>query len=64
MVEEYNTRTNVVTRRAWREKGKLGQDNGWIVEVGDPEPSKLDTLENFNIKESSSAVSKNTNLPN
>ncbi|XP_011298841.1 protein DPCD [Fopius arisanus] len=55
LVEEYNLETNVVTRRAWREKGKLGQDVGWTVEIGDPEPRKEDNLEISGIRESSSA---------
>ncbi|XP_015117135.1 protein DPCD [Diachasma alloeum] len=55
LVEEYNLETNVVTRRAWREKGKLGQDVGWVVEIGDPEPQKEDNLEISGIRESSSA---------
>lgn len=58
LVEEYHLETNVVTRRAWREKGKLGQDVGWVVEIGDPEPKKEDTLETSGIRESSSAVRK------
>ncbi|KAK2584093.1 hypothetical protein KPH14_006536 [Odynerus spinipes] len=53
MVEEYNMDTNVLVRRAWREKGKLGQDVGWAVEVGDPEP-KQNNLETYGIEESSS----------
>lgn len=57
MVEEYHLDTNVLMRRAWREKGKLGQDVGWIVEVGDPEPKAQDNLEVSGIRESSDAVS-------
>ncbi|XP_015520020.1 protein DPCD [Neodiprion pinetum] len=53
MVEEYHLDTNVLTRRAWREKGKLGQDVGWAVEVGDPDPKPLDNLEVSGIRESS-----------
>lgn len=52
MVEEYNLDTNVLVRRAWKEKGKLGQDIGWSVEVGDPE-LKQDNLETSGIQESS-----------
>ncbi|XP_063992541.1 protein DPCD [Diachasmimorpha longicaudata] len=55
LVEEYNLETNVVTRRAWREKGKLGQDVGWVVEIGDPEPKREDNLDISGIRESSSA---------
>lgn len=56
MVEEYNMKTNVLVKRAWKEKGKLGQDIGWVVEVGDPEPNFADNLESVGIRESSSAV--------
>ncbi|XP_012267966.2 protein DPCD [Athalia rosae] len=55
MVEEYHLETNVIVRRAWREKGKLGQDVGWVVEVGDPEPRPQDNLEISGIRESSNA---------
>ncbi|KAG7190500.1 hypothetical protein KM043_006601 [Ampulex compressa] len=54
MVEEYHIDTNVLLRRAWKEKGKLGQDIGWTVEVGDPEP-KQSNLDVSGIQESSSA---------
>lgn len=57
MVEEYSTDTNVLVRRAWRQKGKLGQELGWVVEIGDPEPSHTDNLDSVGIRESSSAVS-------
>uniref|UniRef100_A0ABD2VUR2 Protein DPCD n=1 Tax=Trichogramma kaykai TaxID=54128 RepID=A0ABD2VUR2_9HYME len=55
-VEEYNLDTNVVVRRAWRKKGDLGQDLGWEVEIGDPEPNinAIDKLETAGIRESSS----------
>lgn len=56
MVEEYNMETNVLTRRAWREKSQLGRDAGWRIEVGDPEPkSPTPDL----IQESSNSVSTN-----
>ncbi|XP_032458057.1 protein DPCD [Nasonia vitripennis] len=45
MVEEYSVDTNVLVKRAWKEKGKLGQEIGWVVEVGDPEPNPADNLE-------------------
>lgn len=57
LVEEYSMETNVLVKRSWREKGKLGQDIGWTVEVGDPEPKITDNLETIGIRESSSAVS-------
>ncbi|XP_066598530.1 protein DPCD [Prorops nasuta] len=55
MVEEYHLETNVVVRRAWREKGKLGQNIGWVVEVGDPEPKQQDNIEVCGIQESATA---------
>lgn len=55
MVEEYHLETNVLIRRAWKEKGKLGQDIGWNVEIGDPEP-KQNNIDICGIQESSSAV--------
>ena len=65
MVEEYSIDTNVVVKRTWRQKGKLGQDIGWVVEVGDPEPSQADNLDNIGIRESSSAVCEiNQNISN
>lgn len=54
MVEEYHLETNVLVRRAWREKGNLGQSSGWNVEIGDPEP-KPDNIEVCGIQESTSA---------
>ncbi|XP_033194572.1 protein DPCD [Bombus vancouverensis nearcticus] len=54
MVEEYHLETNVLVRRAWKEKGKLGQDIGWKVEIGDPEP-RQNNIEAYGIQESSSA---------
>jgi hypothetical protein len=55
MVEEYNMETNVLVKRAWKEKGKLGQENGWVVEVGDPD-RLVENLDTVGIRESSSAV--------
>lgn len=55
MVEEYHLETNVLIRRAWKEKGKLGQDVGWKVEIGDPEP-RQSNIEVYGIEESSSTV--------
>lgn len=57
MVEEYHLETNVLVRRAWREKGKLGQDVDWNVEIGDPQP-KQNNIEIYGIEESSTAVSE------
>lgn len=56
MVEEYHIDTGVVVRRIWREKGKLGQDVGWIVEIGDPEPKFRETVDISGIRESVTAV--------
>lgn len=55
MVEEYNTDTNVVVRRAWKEKNGFGMNIGWTVEVGDPE-LKQNNIEMYGIEESSNAV--------
>ncbi|CAB3254598.1 unnamed protein product [Arctia plantaginis] len=38
MVEEYNVDTQVLLRRAWKVKGKLGGEGRWEVEIGDPIP--------------------------
>lgn len=57
MVEEYLLETNVLVRRAWKEKGNLRQDLGWKVEIGDPEP-RQNNIQAFGIQESSSAVCK------
>ncbi|CAK1585266.1 unnamed protein product [Parnassius mnemosyne] len=38
MVEEYNVDTQVLLRRAWKVRGKLGGEGKWHVEVGDPIP--------------------------
>ncbi|XP_011687664.1 PREDICTED: protein DPCD [Wasmannia auropunctata] len=54
MVEEYNTDTNVVVRRAWKEKNGFGMNVGWAVEVGEPERKQKD-IEIYGIEESSNA---------
>ncbi|XP_067002673.1 protein DPCD [Anabrus simplex] len=55
MVEEYNMETDVLVKRAWRNRTKLKGDGAqWDVEIGDPEAS-LVSLESIGIKESSSA---------
>ncbi|KZC11461.1 PREDICTED: protein DPCD [Dufourea novaeangliae] len=56
MVEEYHIETNVLVRRAWKETGKLGQNVGWNVEIGDPEPMQ-NNIEVCGIQESSNAPS-------
>nr|KAF3430032.1 hypothetical protein E2986_09225 [Frieseomelitta varia] len=53
MVEEYLLETNVLVKRAWKEKGTLGQDVGWKVEIGNPEP-RQNNIEVYGIEESSS----------
>lgn len=55
MVEEYNMNTNVVVRRAWKEKNSFGTNVGWTVEVGDPE-LKQNNIEFYGIEESSNTV--------
>ncbi|XP_057336087.1 protein DPCD [Microplitis mediator] len=44
-VEEYNLNDNVLSRRAWRTKNKLGRDEGWSVEIGDPELKKRNSFD-------------------
>lgn len=41
LVEEYDTNTDVLTRRAWKIKNKIGDEGDWSIEVGDPEPTIL-----------------------
>lgn len=55
MVEEYSTETNVVLRRAWKEKNKFGKDIGWVVEVG-VIAYKPNNIELYGIQENSSMV--------
>ncbi|XP_049872347.1 protein DPCD [Pectinophora gossypiella] len=43
MVEEYNIDTQVLLRRAWKVKAKLGGEGKWDVEVGDPIPDGIPT---------------------
>uniref|UniRef100_A0A2A4IZW6 Protein DPCD n=1 Tax=Heliothis virescens TaxID=7102 RepID=A0A2A4IZW6_HELVI len=45
MVEEYNVDTQVLLRRAWKVKGKLGGDGKWEVEIGDPIPDATPHIE-------------------
>ncbi|XP_078048070.1 protein DPCD [Augochlora pura] len=54
MVEEYHLETNVLVRRAFKEKGNFGQNVGWNVEIGDPEP-RQSNIEVCGIQESSNA---------
>lgn len=56
MVEEYNLDTNIVVRRAWKEKIiNIGQDVGWSIEIGDSGP-RPNNIEMYGIEENSSAV--------
>lgn len=41
MVEEYDTNTDVLTRRAWKLKNAIGDGDDWSIEVGDPERTVL-----------------------
>lgn len=38
MVEEYDMNTNVLNRRAWKLKNRIGGEDDWNIEIGDPEP--------------------------
>lgn len=53
MVEEYHLETNVLVKRAWRDKRNFCQDSEWKVEIGDPE-LRQSSLEIHGIQESSS----------
>ncbi|XP_057664675.1 protein DPCD [Diorhabda carinulata] len=52
LVEEYNTDTGVLTRRAWRNLSNLSNEEKWDIEIGDPEPT-YNSKEEHAIKESS-----------
>ncbi|CAH0720113.1 unnamed protein product, partial [Brenthis ino] len=52
MVEEYNVDTNVLLRRAWKMKGKLGGEGKWSVEIGDPIPDATPNNDVIDIIES------------
>lgn len=55
LVEEYNTETNCVTRRAWRCKNALKSELEWDIEIGDPEPI-INPNEPLLIKENAAQV--------
>lgn len=59
MVEEYNVDTQVLLRRAWKVKGKIGGEGKWDVEIGDPIPDATPHIENAgaDIMESKDQVS-------
>ncbi|XP_047509354.1 protein DPCD [Pieris napi] len=52
MVEEYNVDTHVLLRRSWKVKGKLGSEGKWDVEIGDPIPDGIQSIESTEIVES------------
>ncbi|KAG6446036.1 protein DPCD [Manduca sexta] len=52
MVEEYNVDTQVLLRRAWKVKGKLGGEGKWEVEIGDPLPDMMVNTDSAEIIES------------
>lgn len=55
LVEEYDTNTYVLTRRAWKLKNKIGDEDEWDIEIGDPEPTIINDNGHF-IKENSNQV--------
>lgn len=55
MVEEYDTNTDVLTRRAWKHKNTIGDGDEWSIEVGEPEPVLVIKDGSF-IKENSNQV--------
>lgn len=56
MVEEYNVDTQVLLRRSWKVKGKLGSEGKWNVEIGDPIPDGIQSIESTEIMESKDQV--------
>uniref|UniRef100_A0A6M2DIZ7 Protein DPCD n=1 Tax=Xenopsylla cheopis TaxID=163159 RepID=A0A6M2DIZ7_XENCH len=52
MVEEYNTDTNVLSRRAWKKGSELGGQGTWIMELGDPLPQQMQAPDTIGIMES------------
>lgn len=56
MVEEYNMDTQVMLRRAWKVRGKLGGEGSWDVEVGDPIPEATPVVDALEIVESKDQV--------
>lgn len=55
LVEEYDLKTNVVTRRAWRKNKELKGEMSWDIEIGDPEPV-YNFEEKYVIRENSEQV--------
>ncbi|BET02007.1 deleted in primary ciliary dyskinesia homolog (mouse) [Nesidiocoris tenuis] len=56
MAEEYNMATDIILRRAWKRKNTLKQGDQWEVELGDPEPTSLQSSDEIGLRES-------TNMP-
>lgn len=56
MVEEYSLDTNVTLRRAWKVTKKFGAQPKWETEIGDPDPTFAEQMENTGIVECSTAV--------
>lgn len=57
MVEEYNTDTQVLLRRAWKIKSKIGGEAKWEVEIGDPIPDMTPNIDSADIMEAKDQVS-------
>ncbi|XP_026464107.1 protein DPCD [Ctenocephalides felis] len=52
MVEEYNTETNVLSRRAWKKNTELGGQGKWVIELGEPLPQQIQAPDTTGIVES------------
>ncbi|GBP22585.1 Protein DPCD [Eumeta japonica] len=64
MVEEYNTDTEVLLRRTWKVRGKLGGEGKWDVEVGDPIPdvTNAETIDIIESKDQPIVSRRNTRI--
>lgn len=65
MVEEYNADTQVLLRRAWKTKSKLGGEGKWEVEIGDPIPdlsSNIDCGDIIECKDQPIVTRRNTRV--
>ncbi|XP_062304109.1 protein DPCD [Osmerus eperlanus] len=54
MAEEYDLNTDELIVRKWRSKSPLGAEGPWQIEVGEPFPTTVGTLESEVIKENCS----------